>query len=68
GDLAPTYIDPIPLDTFTGRQLLYSYDEESFTIYSTGANRADDGGSIRPKEGEKLPLDRGLRIRFGGVK
>ena len=68
GDLAPTYIDAIPLDPFTGRQLLYSYDEESFTIYSTGANRADDGGSIRPKEGEKTPLDRGLRIRFGGVK
>jgi hypothetical protein len=68
GDLAPTYIDTIPLDPYTGQQLLYSYDEESFTIYGTGANRADDGGSIRPKEGEKTPLDRGLRIRFGGVK
>ncbi len=68
GDLAPTYIESVPLDPFTGGQLLYSHDEESYMVYSTGTNRVDDGGSIRPKEGEKVPLDRGLRIRMDRIK
>lgn len=68
GDLAPTYIESVPLDPFTGQQLLYSYDEESYMVYSTGTNRVDDGGSIRPKEDEKAPLDRGLRIRMDRTK
>ncbi|HIJ67392.1 MAG TPA: hypothetical protein HPP87_12290 [Planctomycetes bacterium] len=66
--LVPAYFDQVPLDTFTGEQLLYSRDEESYIIYSTGTNRVDDGGSIRPEEGEKAPLDRGLRIRLEVVK
>jgi hypothetical protein len=63
-DLVPTHIESIPLDPFTGKQLFYRYDEESYMVYSASANRTDDGGSIRPKEGEKIPLDRGLRIRL----
>ncbi len=68
GNLAPTYIESVPLDPFTGQQLLYSHDEESYMVYSTGTNRVDDGGSIRPKEGEKVSLDRGLRIRMDRIK
>jgi hypothetical protein len=67
-DLAPTYINPIPLDPFTGKNLLYNREEESYVIYSAGANRADDAGSIRPKADEKIPLDLGLRIRAGKLE
>jgi hypothetical protein len=67
-DLVPAYIDRIPLDPFTANRLLYKHDEDSFTVYGTGNNRLDDGGSIRPKEGEKVPLDRGLRIRTQTAK
>jgi len=67
-DLVPTYIEQVPLDPFTSGQLLYSHDEESYMVYSTGTNRADDGGSIRPAEGGKVPLDRGLRIRLDRIK
>jgi hypothetical protein len=68
GSLAPTYIASVPLDPFTGGQLLYSHDEESYMVYSTGINRLDDGGFIRPTEGEPTPLDRGMRIRMDIIK
>ena len=67
-DLVPNYINSVPLDVFTGEQLLYRQDEESYTVYSTSINRLDDGGSIRPAEGERAPLDRGLRIRTDSTK
>lgn len=63
-DLIPKYIASVPMDSFTGGQLLYSHDEESYMVYSAGSNRADDGGAIRPKEGDSIPLDRGLQIRI----
>ncbi|RKY11879.1 MAG: hypothetical protein DRP65_02940 [Planctomycetota bacterium] len=67
-ELVPNYITSVPLDVFTGKQLLYRHDEESYMVYSTSINRLDDGGSIRPKEGEKVPLDRGLQIRTNLTK
>ena len=64
GDLVPTYIASVSLDPFTSEQLLYIHDQDSYTIYSAGSNRLDDGGSIRPTGNERVPLDRGLRIRM----
>ena len=63
-NLAPTYIDTIPLDPFTGRKLLYSHNEETYVVYSTGINRRDDSGSVKPKSDEQSPLDWGFRIHF----
>ncbi len=63
-EVFPTYINSIPLDPFTGKKLLYSHDEETYVVYSTGINRQDDGGSIKPKADEKRPQDRGLRIHL----
>jgi len=68
GDLVPNHITSVPLDPFTGEQILYRKDEESYTVYSASINRLDDGGSIRPAEGERAPLDRGLRIRTDLIK
>jgi hypothetical protein len=63
-DLHPTYIDSLPLDPFTGKELLFSRDEKAYVVYSVGANRKDDGGSIIRKTEENRPLDCGLRIRL----
>lgn len=62
-DICPTYIKSIPPDPFTGQTLLYIRDDQSYTVYSTGFNRADDGGIITAKAGEPAILDTGIRIR-----
>ncbi|MGA2323760.1 MAG: hypothetical protein ABSG22_07935 [Sedimentisphaerales bacterium] len=62
-DICPIYIKSIPPDPFTGQTLLYIRDDQSYTVYSTGANRVDDGGIITAKVGEPTILDTGLRIR-----
>jgi hypothetical protein len=67
-DLAPNYINVIPLDPFTGKNLLYNHDEESYVVYSTNINRQDDGGAIKPESGETVSSDLGLQIRFAGLK
>jgi hypothetical protein len=63
-DLHPAYIDSLPLDPFTGKELLFSRDEETYVVYSVGANRRDDGGSTIRKAGENGPQDCGLRTRL----
>jgi hypothetical protein len=63
-DLCPAYINSLPLDPFTGKELLLSQDEQSYVVYSVGANRIDDGGSTIRKTEELRPLDCGLRIRL----
>jgi hypothetical protein len=63
-DLRPAYIDSSPPDPFTGKELLFSRDEEAYVVYSVGANRKDDGGSTTRKPSENAPLDCGLRIRL----
>ena len=67
-DICPTYIKSIPSDPFTGQTLLYIRDDESYTVYSAGANRADDGGMITAKAGEQAALDSGLRVRHSFSK
>ncbi len=63
-DLCPAYIGSLPLDPFTGQELLFSRNDETFVIYSVGANRLDDGGStIREVDGND-PLDCGLSIHL----
>jgi hypothetical protein len=67
-DICPTYIKSIPTDPFTGQTLLYTRDDQSYTVYSTGANRADDGGTITAKTGEPTVLDTGIRIKHTSPK
>ena len=63
-DLRPAYIDSLPFDPFTGKELLFTRDEQAYVIYSVGANRRDDGASTIRKPDEGTPLDSGLRIRL----
>ncbi len=61
-DLSGDYIDSIPVDPFTGENLLYGWDKESYVVYSVGPDRQDDGGFVRPRAGERGPRDLGLRL------
>jgi hypothetical protein len=63
-DLCPAYIDSLPFDPFTGKELLFSRDEETYVVYSVSANRRDDGGSTIRKADENSPQDCGLRIHL----
>jgi hypothetical protein len=63
-DLRPTYIDSLPIDPFTGKELLFNRDNESYVVYSVGDNRKDDGGSTIRKAEENHSLDCGVRIRL----
>jgi hypothetical protein len=45
-DLVPAYISKLPLDPFTGKDLLYRHDPNSYTIYSLGDNLKDDRGDV----------------------
>ena len=42
--LVPAYLAAAPVDPFSGRPLLLLTDGNSYTVYSVGRNRRDDGG------------------------
>ncbi len=42
--LSPTFIPAVPVDPFTGQELLYRRDQEGYVVYSVGPDRRDDGG------------------------
>jgi hypothetical protein len=46
GGLVPDYIPNVPVDPFTGRELLFRATANAYTIYSVGPNAADDGGEL----------------------
>lgn len=45
-ELAPRYLDAVPLDPFDEEPLRYRVDPDKITIYSIHENKADDGGKI----------------------
>jgi hypothetical protein len=46
--IQPRYIKSIPSDPFSGRAILYSHDDKSYSVSSAGNVRADDVNSITP--------------------
>lgn len=66
-DLAPAYIEAVPLDPFGDRPLRYVVDLAGYSVYSVGENGKDDGGVFKPRwDGPWAPIqqppDIGLRI------
>ena len=62
-------VDPlIMIDPYSNKSMLYKKEETSYTVYSTGPNKTDNGGSVSiliSKETgqiEKKPEDIGLKI------
>ena len=42
--LVPRYLDKVPPDPFTGKELIYRPSKDAFILYSIGPNLKDDGG------------------------
>ena len=54
----------LPLDPFTGQDLIYRLTDSEYLVYSLGQDRQDNGGpSIEPVPSDQ-PTDQGLRIRI----
>ncbi|MCK5269137.1 MAG: hypothetical protein KAJ46_00075 [Sedimentisphaerales bacterium] len=49
-DLVPKYINAVPQDPFSGREMLYKHDQDGYVIYSVGENLKDDGGETEQRE------------------
>jgi len=42
--LVPSYLEDVPIDSFSGDPLIYRRDGAGFVLYSVGANLVDDNG------------------------
>lgn len=47
-NVAPEFLDAIPVDPFTGKALIYRKADAGFILYSLGPNQRDDNGTPRP--------------------
>lgn len=45
-ELAPEYVDAVPLDPYSRRPFIYRIDESNFVLYSVGHGGEDDGGQF----------------------
>ena len=44
GEVAPEYIDPVPVDLYVDKPLVYHPREDGFVVYSVGKNQTNDAG------------------------
>ena len=49
-DLVPAYMEKIPIDPFSGQDIIYRLDNESYTVYSVGDDQKDDKGFVESKD------------------
>jgi hypothetical protein len=67
-ELVPADIQSIPVDPFSGNALLMKADGDTYSVYSVGSNRRDDGGkdmNIPYVAFPTQPLaDIGVRMRY----
>ena len=57
----------MPLDPFTGKNLIYRKSDSEYLVYSLGQDLKDDGGSIRGSFSSGVdiqPKDWGVQIRI----
>jgi hypothetical protein len=64
-ELAPTYIQRIPDDPLSGRPLLYKRDDNSYTVYSVGSDKKDDGGDLTSEFDKVVEQGWGRRVIRG---
>ncbi len=43
-ELAPGYLPTVPVDVFSGKDLIYKLQDGGYIIYSVGVNGLDEGG------------------------
>ena len=60
-ELTPDILEAVPMDPYTGRPLMLRRDESGLTVYSTGPDKADDGGETLSERGA-AGTDLGFRL------
>ena len=45
-DLVPVYLAAVPVDPYSGWQLLFRAEARSYVVYSLGPNQRDDSGDF----------------------
>jgi hypothetical protein len=61
-DLAPAYLQAVPLDPYDGRQLRYKRLADGVLVYSIGPDGQDDGGAMNRKNPVAKETDLGFRL------
>lgn len=51
-ELVPEFIDKLPTDPFSGKDLIYRREGKGFVVYSVGHNMKDDGGKGPAKDSD----------------
>jgi hypothetical protein len=60
-DLVPDILPRVPVDPFTGKDLVYRLTPDGFVVYSVGENLADDGGRGRHVGADDIAWPRAKR-------
>jgi hypothetical protein len=63
-DCAPGFLENVPADPFTGRELRYERLRSGFVVYSVGEDGRDDGGWEPPSRSQRA-LGQTYDITFG---
>lgn len=63
--LVPAYLSAVPVDPYSGSELLYGKSSGAYTVYSVGPNRADDGGDLTSELEAVIQQGFGRRIIRG---
>ncbi len=64
-ELVPAFLDAVPLDPFDGKPLRYRATNDTYVVYSVGADRVDDGGEplrIAGTNKTRATYDVGFRV------
>jgi hypothetical protein len=63
-NLAPTFIEAVPTDPYTGEPLRYRKTGDGILIYAVGADLVDNGGTLAalPKDFDDKGTDIGFRL------
>ena len=54
GDLAPAYLDAVPVDPFDGQALRFKPLAAGFIVYSVGRDGMDNGGRAKDENGRQF--------------
>ncbi|MDP2321206.1 MAG: hypothetical protein Q8O42_17920 [Acidobacteriota bacterium] len=64
-DLVPQYLDAVPQDPVTGQALLFKKEARSYTIYSVGTDKQDNGGDLNSELLQVIKQGHGRRTIRG---
>jgi hypothetical protein len=66
--LVPLFLEAVPIDPFTGRELILKKLGDGVVIYSLGADQMDNNGKLEPRGRDDPGYDLGYRLWFEEVR